>query len=104
MLSQFRDQRIMSGLDFFFYDFFLRGSVLWLCTPVSPSVPEMEGIIIICHWGTRISFEDAPLVEFMYLVFTGMPSELPWATRVFIVVLVRRISRFRITLLSHQRN
>ena len=32
--------------------------------------------------------EDVPLVEFMYLVFTRMPGELPQATRVFVAVLV----------------
>ena len=32
-------------------------------------------------------------MEFMYLVFTRMPGEeLPWATKVFVVVLVLRIS------------
>ena len=33
-------------------------------------------------------FEDVPLVEFMYLVFTRMSGELPQATQVFVVVLV----------------
>ena len=39
---------------------------------MSPSVPEMEGI-----YATRRNpfFEDVPLVEFMYLVFTRMPGE-----------------------------
>ena len=36
--------------------------------------------------------EDLPLVEFMYLVFTRMPRELPYANSVFVVVLVLRIS------------
>ena len=35
--------------------------------------------------------EDVLLVEFMYLVFTRMPCELPSATQVFVVVLVLRI-------------
>ena len=30
--------------------------------------------IIICHWGVSF-FEDLPLVEFMYSVFTRMPGE-----------------------------
>ena len=33
-------------------------------------------------------FEDVPLVEFMYLVFTRMSGELPQATQIFVVVLV----------------
>ena len=42
--------------------------------PVSPSVPEMEGIIL-CHWGGGVScFEDIPLVEFRYPVFISMPG------------------------------
>ena len=28
----------------------------------------------ICHWGASF-FEDVPLVEFMYLIFTCMPGE-----------------------------
>ena len=42
------------------------GSVVCLYTPVSPSVPEMEGIYVT----GGILFEDVPLVEFIYLVFT----------------------------------
>ena len=34
------------------------------------SVPEMEGI---CHWGASF-FEDVPLVELIYLVFTRTPG------------------------------
>ena len=38
---------------------------------MSPSVPEMEGI-----YATRgiLFFEDKPLVEFIYLVFTRTPG------------------------------
>ena len=36
-------------------------------------------------------FEDEPLVEFMYLVFTRMSGELPQATQVFVVVLLWRL-------------
>ena len=36
--------------------------------------------------------EDVQVVEFMYLVFTRMPGELPWATQDFVVVFVLRIS------------
>ena len=48
------------------------GSVLCLCAPVSPSVPEMG-----LGWGGGggILFEAVPLVEFRYLVFTRMPGE-----------------------------
>ena len=46
------------------------GSVVCLYTPVLPSVNEMEGV-----YATGASFfEDLPLVEFMYLVFTLMPG------------------------------
>ena len=38
-------------------------------------------------------FEDVPLVEFMYLVFTRMSGELPQATQVFVIVLVWRLRR-----------
>ena len=41
------------------------GSVLCLCTPVSPSVPERGASF----------FEDVPVVEFMYLIFTRVPGE-----------------------------
>ena len=37
-------------------------------------------------------FEDVPLMEFMYLVFTRVPYELPYAVQVFVVVLVLNIS------------
>ena len=50
------------------------GSVLCLYPPVSPSVPEMEGIYMF-HWGASF-FEDVPLVEFIYLVFTCTPGEV----------------------------
>ena len=52
-----------------------------LNTPVSLSVPEMAGIIYMPRgvggegWGNL--FEDVPLVEFMYVVFTCMSGELP---------------------------
>ena len=36
------------------------------------SVPEMEGIYMPLR---GILFEDVPVVEFMYLVFTCMPGE-----------------------------
>ena len=41
MLSQFPDQKTVSDLELK-----ENGSVLCLCTPVSPNVPEMEGISI----------------------------------------------------------
>ena len=40
---------------------------------MSPSVPEMEGIII-CHWGIFFSKENVPLVEFMHPEFARMPG------------------------------
>ena len=47
------------------------GSVLCLCTPVSLSVSEMQGIMSL-----EASFcEDVPLLEFMHLEFTGVPGE-----------------------------
>ena len=36
----------------------------------------------------RMSYEDRPLVELMYLVFTRMPGESPQATQVSVAVLV----------------
>ena len=36
----------------------------------------------------KILLEDVPVVEFMCLVFTRMPGELPWTTQVFVVVFV----------------
>ena len=39
----------------------------------------------------KILLEDVPVVEFMCLVFTRMPGELPWTTQVFVVVFVWRI-------------
>ena len=42
------------------------GCVVCLYTAVSLSVPEMEGI----YATGGILFEDVPLVEFIYLVFT----------------------------------
>ena len=47
------------------------GSVICLYTPVSLSVPEMEGIYAT---GGHPFFDDVPLVEFMYLAFTGTPG------------------------------
>ena len=41
-------------------------------TPVSPSVPEVEGIYAT---GWHPFFEDVPLVEFMYFIFTRMPGD-----------------------------
>ena len=43
------------------------GSVACLYTPVSPSVPEMEGIYVT---GGILFFRMYLLVEFIYLVFT----------------------------------
>ena len=60
--------------------------------PVHTCVAEcVWNVGYICHWGTSF-IQDAPLVEFMYLVFTRMPGELPWATRVFVIVFVLCIS------------
>ena len=42
-----------------------------VCTPVSMSVPEMEGIYMPLK---PSFFETVPLVEFMYPVFTVMPG------------------------------
>ena len=36
-------------------------------------------------------FEDIPVAEFMYLVFTRMPGE-SYLTQVFVVVVVLRVS------------
>ena len=47
------------------------GSILCLCKPVTECAWNVG---YICHWGASFS-EDGPLVEFMYLVFTRMPSE-----------------------------
>ena len=66
MLNHFQDQRTMSGL-------LKIGSVLCLCKPVLLSVPGNAGYIY--HLGASF-FEDVPLVEFMYLVFTHKPGEL----------------------------
>ena len=49
------------------------GSVVCLYTPVSPSVPEMEGIYAT---GGILFFEAIPLVEFLYLIFTRTPGEV----------------------------
>ena len=68
MLSRFRDQRTLSDLEQKI------GSVVCLNTPVSPSVPEMEGISATGDGGGASFFEDVPLVEFLYLVFTCMPG------------------------------
>ena len=47
------------------------GSVVCLYTPVSPSVPEMEGVYM--PLGASF-FKDVRLVEFIYLVFTRTPG------------------------------
>ena len=47
------------------------GSVICLYTPVSLGVLEMEGIYM--PLGASF-FEDVLLVEFVYLVFSRMPS------------------------------
>ena len=70
MLSQCQGQRTLFSSE-------SKLVLSYACIPVSPSVPEMEGIImyILCLWGASF-FKDVPLVvEFMYLVFTCMPSE-----------------------------
>ena len=46
--------------------------IVCLHTPVSPRVPGVEGTSWR-HWGHPF-FDDVPLVEFMYLVFTRMPG------------------------------
>ena len=79
---------------------------LWwsLCTSDGVYVPLMEFMYLwwsLCTSGGVY----APLVEFMYLwwslctsggvyvlVFTRIPGELPWATQVYVAVLVLRIS------------
>ena len=49
----------------------------WFCLmPMSPSVPEM--------WGGGSFFDEVPLVELIYLVFTHMPGE----TQVFVVLVL----------------
>ena len=65
MLSQFGDQRTMSGLEY-------KLIVLCLCTPVSPIVSEMEGIIYAA--GQESFFEDVPLVSCIY---SNARRELP---------------------------
>ena len=52
------------------------GSVVCLCAPVSPNVPEMEGIYATggILFFSFFFFEDVPLVEFIYLVFTRTPG------------------------------
>ena len=64
---------LLGKLFFFFF-------VPRLNTPVSLSVPEMAGIIYMPRGvggeGGNL-FEDVPLVEFMYVVFTRMPGKLP---------------------------
>ena len=46
-------------------------SVFCLRTPLSTSLPDMEGISTT----GGILFEDVPMVHFMYLVFTCIPRE-----------------------------
>ena len=56
----------------FVWSWIKMGSVWCLYTPVSPSVPEMEGVYATggaSFWG------DGPQAEFMYLVFSCMPGE-----------------------------
>ena len=58
------------------------GTVVCLYTPVSPSVPEMEGIYGIGGYTFSVLFllfsssflEDVPWVEFMYTVFPRTPG------------------------------
>ena len=47
------------------------GSVVCLYTPVSPSVPEMDGIYAT---GGILFGGDVPFVELTYLVFTRTPG------------------------------
>ena len=47
------------------------GSVVCMCTPMSPFVPEMKGIQYATR-GRGIFLEDVPLVEFMFLAFSCM--------------------------------
>ena len=47
------------------------GSAMFLYPPVSPGVPEMEGIYVT---GGILFFEHVPLVEFKYHVFTRIPG------------------------------
>ena len=56
MLSQFRDLRTMSDLE--------------EKLVVSSSVPEMEGYMPLGY----LCFEDVPLVDFIYLVYTRTPG------------------------------
>ena len=46
------------------------GSVVCLYTLVSSSVPEMEGYMPLGY----LCFEDVPLVDFIYLVYTRTPG------------------------------
>ena len=59
-------------------------SAVCLYTPVSPSVPEMEG---------KYATEDVPLLELLYLILARQ-VDLPWAIQVFVVSLVRRALLF----------
>ena len=63
--------------------------LMFYLTKVTIHKPAQEGQETFS--GDR-PFEDVPLVEFMYLVFTCMLGELPQETQVFVVVLVLRIS------------
>ena len=66
MLNHFQDQRTMSGLLKNWFRFM----------PVQTCVAECAwNVGYIYHLGASF-FEDVPLVEFMYLVFTHMPGEL----------------------------
>ena len=46
----------------------------YVFTPVPPNVPEIEGVQL-CHCIESIRFEDSPVVEFMYLLFTRTHGE-----------------------------
>ena len=74
-LAKFRDLRIMSGLERK-----KNGSVVCLYIPMSPSVPEMEGIYAT----------GGILFLTMYLWWSlctfALQVELPYAVQVFVVV------------------
>ena len=57
----------------FFFLFFLRMYLWWsLCTLY---LLACQVKVITCDSGLCCCFQDIPLVEFMYLIFTRMPSE-----------------------------